>query len=130
MRYRLIVIFVTGTAFFSVLPIYAPPIVLQSDEIPRFLFGLGAAAVAAAVLRLSVGRVRWIPVVLSGALSGAIVYTFAYAIPRYGLSDGWSLSGRLVLWTTIYTGLPALAGAALVGLALALVSRLRRSSGR
>ncbi len=130
MRYRLIVIFVTGTAFFSVLPIYAPPIVLQSDEIPRFLFGLGAAAVAGAVLRLSVGRVRWIPVVLSGALSGAILYGVLYAIPAYGLSVGWPVGGMLILFTSSYTGLPALAGAALVGLALALVSRLRRSRGR
>jgi len=88
MPYKFIVIFVVGAAFFSVLPIYAPFVVLQWDEIPRFLFGLGAAAVAGAALGLAAGRARGIPVVLSCVLAGAVIYTFLYAIPRYGLSDG------------------------------------------
>lgn len=41
-----LMVLVVGAAFFAVLTIYALPIVLKADEIPRFLLGLGTAGVA------------------------------------------------------------------------------------
>jgi hypothetical protein len=41
MSFRLLVTFLFGAAFFTVLPIYAPFIVLQSEEMPRFLSRAG-----------------------------------------------------------------------------------------
>lgn len=52
MRFVLLVAFLVGTAFFAALPIYAPPVVLQADEMPCFLMGLVAAVVAGATLGL------------------------------------------------------------------------------
>lgn len=57
-RHRLVVAFVVGTAFFGVLPIFATPIVLQAEQIPVFVVGLGASAVAGAVLGVVLGGVR------------------------------------------------------------------------
>lgn len=42
MRLRLLLSFLVGTVFFTVLPIYAPFILWQADQMPRFLLGLGA----------------------------------------------------------------------------------------
>ncbi|MDQ3658983.1 MAG: hypothetical protein M3338_04850 [Actinomycetota bacterium] len=94
------------------------------------MLGLGAAVVVGAALGLAAGRDPRIPIVLSCALAGIIVYGIVYAIPAHGLSVGWPVGGMLIHWTSSCTGVPALAGAMLSQLALALVSRLRRSSGR
>lgn len=47
-RIVLLVAFLLGAAFFALLPTLTSPIVLQTDEIPRFLTGLLAAAVVGA----------------------------------------------------------------------------------
>ena len=52
MSFRLLVSFLVGAALFIILPIYAPFVVLQTEEMPRFLLGLGAGVVAGAVLTL------------------------------------------------------------------------------
>src|SRR5829696_3786689 len=52
MRLRLLLSFLVGAVFFTVLPIYAPFVLLQTTDMPRFLLGLGAGVVAGAVLAL------------------------------------------------------------------------------
>ena len=132
MRHRLIVAFVFGTVFFGVLPVFAPPVVLQSDEIPGFLLGLGASVVAGAVLFLVAGGSigRGLVVVAVAVLVGAVLYTFVYAFPTYGLSEEPIWVWPYLIWgAVIYLGTPAAIGVALAGAASALVGRLRRRGG-
>jgi len=42
MSHRLLLSFLVGAVFFAVLPIYAPPVLLQTTDTPPFLLGLGA----------------------------------------------------------------------------------------
>ncbi len=88
MSLRLLVSFLLGAAFFTVLPIYAPFVVLQSEEMPRFLLGLGAGVVAGAVLALVNGAARGLLLVLACAIVGAFIYVFAYFVPM--VSEGES----------------------------------------
>jgi hypothetical protein len=68
MSFRLLVSFLAGAAFFIVLPIYAPFVVLQSEEMPRFWLGLGAGVVAGAVLALINGAARGLLLMLACAI--------------------------------------------------------------
>src|ERR687886_3013409 len=83
MSLRLLASFLLGAAFFTVLPIYAPFVVLQSEEMPRFLLGLGAGVVAGAVLALVNGAARGLLLVLACAIVGASIYVFAYFVPMF-----------------------------------------------
>ena len=85
MRFRLLVAFLLGVAFFTVLPIYAPYVVLQSSEIPRVYMGLGAGVVAGAVLALVAGPAwRGFLLVLACAVVGASLYVILYEVPEFG----------------------------------------------
>lgn len=124
--YRLVVAFVLGTVFFGVLPVFAPPVVLQYGQVPFLLLGLCACAVVGATLVLIVGGTARLGSIVVGAsaLTGTVLHTFLYAIPAYGLSEApvWAWFFVVIL-LLVYLGLPALAGAALAGPAFALVSR-------
>ena len=88
MRLRLLLSFLVGTVFFTVLPIYAPFILLQAGQMPRFLLGLGAGVVAGAVLALSAGPVRrGFLLVLACAFLGGSLYVLVYLIPTFGPLD-------------------------------------------
>ena len=131
-RYWTIVAFVLGTGFFSVLPVFAPPVVLQSDEMPGFLLGLGASVVAGAALRVaargSIGR--GLLVVVASVFCGGVLHTFAYAIPTYGLAEEPVLVWPLfVAVTLVYLGVPATIGAALAGAASASIAGVWRRRG-
>lgn len=130
MRLRLLVVFVAGAAFFTVLPIYAPPVVLQSEEVPRFFMGLAATTIAGAVLNLASGhrRALGLPFVLACALVGTFVHTVVYALPTYGVGVGGEAFAAVVIlpiFTFAYLGIPAGIGAVLAGLARWLVDRQR-----
>lgn len=132
MRYRLVAATVAGAVFFGVLPVFAPPVVLQADEIPYFLLGLGISAVAGAVLSMVVGGSlgRGLVVVAGSVFVGAVLYEFLYAIPVYGLSEGpVSVLPLVVVFTVVYLGLPALLGAAIAGAASVFAARLLRRRG-
>ena len=128
MRYRLVVALISGTAFYGVLPVYLPPIVLQYEEVPYFLLGLCVSGVAGATLTLITGRsiVRGLGVAEAAAFAGTILHVFLYAIPAYGLSEGPAAVWPAVVITTfVYLGLPATIGAALAGAIVAIASRVR-----
>ena len=55
MRFLLFVAFLVGSAFFAGVPVYATPIVLQAEEVPRFWMGLAAAGTAGLALGLLAG---------------------------------------------------------------------------
>ena len=111
-----------GAAFFTLLPIYAPFVVMQTEDMPRFLLGLVAGVVAGAVLALINGPQRGILLVLACAFVGACIYVFVYAVRTFGPLGG--------VWPTIlsfalaYLVLPAAVGVGLVLLARALLGRL------
>lgn len=110
--------FAAGTALFALLPIWAPPIVLQSDELPGFLMGLGVSAVAGAVLILAAGEpfLRGLGALMSAVLAGAVLHTVLYAVPTYGLgAEPEGVAFLLVAVLIAYLGLPALIGAAVAG---------------
>jgi len=82
MRLRLLVAFLVGVAFFTVLPLYEPWIVMQSTDMPRFFMGLGASVVAGAVLAFLAGPGwRGLLLVLACALVGASLEVFLYEEP-------------------------------------------------
>lgn len=120
--------FVVGTAFFTVLPIYAPFVVLQADGIPRFMAGLVASAIAGVVLNLLAGhrKILGVPFVAACALTGVVLYTATYAIPTSGLDGGLLVSiVVLPMLAFAYMGIPGSLGAALLGLVRLLVEHLR-----
>jgi len=88
MRLRLLLSFLLGAAFFTVLPIYAPPILLQTTDMAPFLLGLGAGVLAGAVLASINGPARGLLVVLACAFVGACLVMFGYLVPRFGLDMG------------------------------------------
>ena len=130
MRFVLLVAFLVGTAFFAVLPIYAPPVVLQEDEMPRFLRGLAAAVAAGATLGLAAGRPRGMPLVLACTFVGACLNGIFYAIPNYGVEEPWPSDVLLVLFHFAYMFVLATVGLALAWLARSLVARPRRDRTR
>ena len=131
MRFRLLVAFLLGVAFFTVLPIYAPLIVMQSTEIPRLYMGLGAGVVAGAVLALVAGPGwRGLLLVLACAVVGASLDVFLFGEATFGAPPpGQVVSGYLFLIsiTFAYGFLPATVGVVLMVLARSLVARFRRS---
>ena len=130
MRFVLLVAFLVGTAFFAVLPIYAPPVVLQEDDMPRFLTGLAAAVVAGATLGLVAGRPRGMPLVLACTFVGACLNGIFYAIPNYGVGEPWPSDVFVVLFHFAHMFVLATVGLALAWLARSLVARLRRDRTR
>ncbi len=130
MRFVLLVTFLGGTAFFAVLPIYAPPVVLQADEIPRFLVGLVAAVVAGATLGLVAGHPRGMALVLGCTFVGASLNGVMYAIPNYGVGEPWPSDVLLVVLHFAYMFILATVGLALAWLARSLVAWLCRSRRR
>lgn len=125
MRFVLLVAFLVGTAFFAVLPIYAPPVVLQADETSRFLTGLAAAVVAGATLGSVAGRPWGMPLVLACTFVGASLNGIFYAIPNYGVGEPWPSDVFLVLFHFAYMFILATVGLALAWLVRSLVARLR-----
>jgi len=128
MSFRLLVSFLVGAAFFTILPIYAPFVVLQTEEMPRFLLGLGAGVVAGAVLTLIIGPARGMLLVLACALVGASLYVFLYAVPMY--FEGWDwlfVWPAFLLFALAYSVLPAAVGVTLAVLASSLLARRRRA---
>lgn len=71
---RLLISFLVGAVFFTVLPIHAPFVVLQTEEMPRFLLGLVAGA--GALLALINGPARGMLLVLACASVGASIHVF------------------------------------------------------
>jgi hypothetical protein len=137
MRLRLLLSFLVGAVFFTVLPIYAPFILLQTDEMPRFLLGLGAGVVAGAVLVLAAGTVRrGFLLVLACAFVGGSLYVLVYLIPTMGAMDyegGPILAAArtyavLMPFAFLYLVLPATVGVALLVLARSLLARSSRRS--
>jgi hypothetical protein len=88
MRLRLLLSFLLGAAFFTVLPIYSPPILLQTTDMLPFLLGLGAGVLAGALLALVNGSARGLLLVLACAFVGACLVLFGYLVPRFGLDLG------------------------------------------
>lgn len=126
--YKLVVAFIFGTAFFVVLPVFVPPVVLQYEQVPFVLLGLCACAVVgAALVRIAGGSTRLGSVVVGASvLMGTVLHILLYAIPAYGLSDApvpvWL---SLLAITVVYLGFPAAIGTALAGPASALLSRVQ-----
>ncbi len=138
MRLRLLISFVVGAIFFTVLPIYAPFVVLQADEMPRFLLGLGLGVVAGVGMALVTGTRPGFLLAVACAFVGASLYVFVYAIPTYGMVYGgqptvlsFASSYSVIMPHAFsYLALPAAVGVGLVGLARLLVGLLRRSRRR
>src|SRR5215207_684146 len=108
MSFRLLVSFLVGAAFFTVLPIYAPFVVLQTEEMPRFLLGLGAGVVAGAVLALINGAAWGLLLVLACAFVGASIYVFAYFVPMSSEGGEWLfVVPAALLFALAYLVLPA-----------------------
>jgi hypothetical protein len=123
MRFRLIVAFLVGVAFFTVLPHYEPFIVMQSSDIPLLFRGLGASVVAGAALASLAGPGwRGFLFVLACAVVGASLYVFLYEEPP-------TSSGYLdrILNNFVYLFFPATVGVGLMVLARSLVATFRRS---
>ncbi len=128
MSFRLLVSFLVGAAFFTVLPIYAPFVVLQSEEMSRFLLGLGAGVVAGAVLALINGAARGLLLVLACAFVGASIYVFAYFAPMASEGGEWLFVWpSALLFALAYLVLPAAVGWALAVLASSLLAQRGRA---
>jgi hypothetical protein len=133
MRLRLLLSFLLGAAFFTVLPIYAPPILLQTTDMRPFLLGLGAGVLAGAVLALINGAARGLLLVLACAFVGACLCLFGYLVPRFGLDLGGpsvladaAFYVVLLILFSLYLALPAGVGVGLVALARPLVAKFRQ----
>src|SRR5215204_288372 len=133
MSRQLLISFPVGAVFFTVLPIYAPPILLQTTDMAPFLLGLVAGVVAGAVLALVNGSARGLLLVLACALVGACLFLFGYLIPRFGLdlggpsvlADAASYVVLLIL-LCLYLALPAGVGVGLAALFRSLVAKFRQ----
>ena len=131
MRLRLLLSFLLGTVFFTVLPFYAPPALLQTTDMAPFLLGLGAGVVAGAVLALINGSARGLLLVLACALVGASIFVLGYLIPRFGPLDSGgpmvlAVAGTylvVVIPLFLYLVLPAAVGVGLVALVRSLVAK-------
>jgi len=129
MRLRLLLSFLVGAVFFTVLPIYAPFVLLQTTDMPRFLLGLGAGVVAGAVLALINGSAQGLLLVLACAFVGASIYVFAYFVPMFpeGGVDWLYVVPSALLFALAYSVLPAAVGVALAVLASSLLARRGRA---
>jgi hypothetical protein len=133
MRLRLLLSFLLGTVFFTVLPSYAPPILLQTTDMAPFLLGLGAGVLAGAVLALINGSARGLLLVLACAFVGASLFFFVYLIPRFGLdlggpsvlADAASFVVLLIVFF-LYLAFPAAVGVGLVALVRSLVANFHQ----
>ena len=133
MSRRLLISFLVGAVFFTVLPIYAPPILLQTTDMAPFLLGLGAVVVAGVVLVLINGLGRGLLLVLACAFVGTSLFLLGYIIPRFGLDlggpsvlvDAVSYVFLVVLFA-LYLALPAFVGVGLVELVRSLVAKTHR----
>ena len=133
MRLRLLLSFLVGTVFFTVLLFYAPPILLQTTDMPPFLLGLGAGVVAGAVLALINGSARGLLLVLACAFVGASLFLLGYIAPRFGLDFGDPGVGVdvvsnvvLLILFALYLALPAGVGVGLVTLGRSLVAKFQQ----
>ena len=133
MSRRLLISFLVGAVFFTVLPIYAPPILLQTTDMAPFLLGLGAGVVAGAVLALINGSARGLLLVLTCAFVGASLFLLGYIVPRVGLDFGDPGVGVdvvsnvvLLIIFALYLALPAGVGVGLVALARSLVAKVHQ----
>jgi hypothetical protein len=134
MSRRLLISFLVGAVFFTVLPIYAPPILLQTTDMAPFLLGLGAGVVAGVVLVLINGLGRGLLLVLACAFVGTSLFLLGYIIPRFGLDlggpsvlvDAVSYVFLVVLFA-LYLALPAFVGVGLVELVRSLVAKTHRA---
>ena len=119
--------------FFTVLPAYASPILLQTTDLAPFLLGLGAGVVAGVVLVLINGLGRGLLLVLACAFVGTSLFLLGYIIPRFGLDlggpsvlvDAVSYVFLVVLFA-LYLALPAGVGVGLVALARSLVAKVHQ----
>jgi hypothetical protein len=133
MSRRLLISFLVGAVFFTVLPIYAPPILLQTTDMAPFLLGLGAGVVAGVVLVLINGLGRGLLLVLACAFVGTSLFLLGNIIPRFGLDlggpsvlvDAVSYVFLVVLFA-LYLALPAFVGVGLVELVRSLVAKTHR----
>jgi hypothetical protein len=133
MRLRLLLSFLVGAVFFTVLPIYAPFVLLQTTDMPRFLLGLGAGVVAGAVLALINGSAQGLLLVLACAFVGASLFLLGYIAPRFGLDFGDPGVGVdvvsnvvLLILFALYLALPAGVGVGLVTLGRSLVAKFHQ----
>ena len=132
MSRRLLISFLVAAVFFTVLPIYAPPVLLQTTDMAPFLLGLGAGVVAGAVLALINGSAQGLLLVLACAFVGASLSLLG-GIFRFGLdlggpsvlADAVSYVFLLIL-LALYLALPAGVGVGLVALARSLVAKVHR----
>jgi hypothetical protein len=92
MRFVLFLTSLVGTAFFALLPIYAPPVVLQAEEVSRFLMGLVATVCAGLAQGLVDGRSRGMPLVLACTFVGS---SFKRCYQR---QRPWRSSGVCTCW--------------------------------
>jgi hypothetical protein len=128
MRFQLLVTFLVGVAFFTVLPIYAPIVGILSEE--SLLMGLGASVVAGAGLASVAGPAwRGYLLVLACVAVGTTLYVFLNAIPTFGARSGMAPSTYLFIIpsTFVYLFLPAAVGVAFLVLAHSLLASFRRS---
>lgn len=128
MRFRMLVAFLAGAAFFAALPFLAPPVVLQWEGVPYLFAGLAGATAAGAVLRLVAGdRPAW-GLVLACVIAGAVLNTFGILMFMYGDWDAEAAVVALMLpiLTFAYLIVPAGVGAWLAGTARERFGRPRR----
>jgi len=131
MSRRLLITFLVGAVFFTVLPFYASPILLQTTDMAPFLLGLGAGVVAGALLALINGSARALLLVLACAFVGASLFLLGYIIPRFGLDlggqsvlvDAISYVFLGIIFFSLYLALPAFVGVGLVEVVRSLVAK-------
>ena len=133
MRLRLLISFLVGTVFFTVLPFYASPFLLQTADMAPFLLGLGAGVGAGAVLALINGSARGLLLVLACAFVGATLFLLRYIVPRVGLDFGGpsvladAVSNVvLLIFFSLYLALPAGVGVGLVALGRSLMAKFHQ----
>ena len=123
----LLVPFLVGTTFFAALPVYATPIVLQADEVPRFWMGLAAAGTAGLALGLlSGGPPNGMSLVVACTFVGASLNGIFYAIPEPDIEEPWYFDVALVAVNFAYMFSPAVVGLVLAWLAHSLLGWLLR----
>ena len=133
MSRRLLISFLVGAVFFTVLPAYASPILLQTTDMAPFLLGLGAGVLAGAVLTSINGSARGLLLVLACAFVGASIFLLGYIAPRFGLDFGDPGVGVdvvsnviLLILFSLYLALPAFVSVGLVALGRSLVAKVHR----
>jgi len=128
MSFRLLLALLLGAAFFTLLPVYSLSIVLHGEGVSRFLLGLGAGAVAGAVLALVNVTARGLKLVLACAVAGASIYVFAFFVPRFFEGEPFHPEYLFVglgflFFVLIYLILPVVVGRAIAVWAGSLLAR-------